>query len=72
MEKQQEFERMLTITELSELTGLTISYIRKAMYNLQLPYYKFGPKNKNRSQVRFRMSEIESWIKQRKTIRKSS
>lgn len=54
-------EKLLTKKELAAATGLTVSFIEKARRRLDLPCYKLG------GLVRFKLSEYELWLKQRKT-----
>lgn len=56
---KREVEPLLTFEQVSELTGLTVSYLRKAVYQLDIPSYKIGGR-------RFKLSEVDLWIKQRK------
>lgn len=62
MEKDQlVMEPLLDFRTLAEASGLTESYLRKAKAHHGLPYYKIG------GSVRFRASEVNSWIKARRT-----
>lgn len=53
-EKQDEY---LNVDELSELTGLKKATIYAKRSRRELPAYKFG------RELRFRRSEVESWIR---------
>lgn len=53
-------EKLLTKDELSQASGLTVAFIERAMENKGFPFYKLG------RNVRFRISEVEKWIAQRK------
>ena len=57
---EKKIEKMIDKITLSEQLGMSLRYIDKAMREYDLPYYKIG------SNVRFRVSEIEKWIKERK------
>ncbi len=63
MEKT-DIEKLYSIRDVADMLGLSVAYIRKAVYTKQLPYYKFG-------KIRFRVSDVEAWIKQRKIVRKT-
>lgn len=52
-------EKLLSFDEVSDATGLTVAYLRKAVYSLGLPSYKAGGR-------KFRLSEVETWLKQRR------
>lgn len=54
-------EKLLSTRELAEATGLTMPFIEKARRRLDLPFYKLG------GIVRFKLSEFEVWLKQRKS-----
>lgn len=62
----EKLEKLLNKKELSEATGLTVSYIERAVREKDFPNYKFG------SLVKFRISEVEKWIIQRKRKPKAS
>lgn len=51
-------ERLLTPMEVSELTSLRLSTIYALSYRKRLPTIKLG------NRLRFRLSDIEKWIKQ--------
>lgn len=51
-------ERLLTKAELSEETGLKLSFINRHLK--EIPHYKLG------TLVKFKMSEFNDWLKQRK------
>jgi excisionase family DNA binding protein len=50
---------MLTVDELSFITGLSKSWIYKATYEHLIPYYK-----PNGKQIYFDRAEIEAWMRQ--------
>ena len=54
-------EKLLTKKELSQATGLKVSFIEKARRKFGLPSYKLG------GLVRFKISDYEVWLKQRKS-----
>jgi predicted DNA-binding transcriptional regulator AlpA len=54
-------ELLLSKEELAKHTGLTKGFISKAMSHYQLPYYKISARC-----VRFRMSEVNIWLDQRR------
>ena len=56
----KQHEKLIDFQELSQQTGLTVSFLKKAKWKMGLPHYKIG---KN---VRFRLSEIEVWLTQRR------
>ncbi len=53
-------ERMVDKKELSEMSGLTVSFIEKAMGAYGLPHYKIG------RVIKFKPTEVSKWIDQRK------
>lgn len=55
-------EKLVDKKELSRLTGLTVSSIEKAMVTRSMPYYKIG------RNVKFKVSEVNQWINQRKKV----
>ncbi len=63
-ENIKNIEGMIDAQQLADLTGFSISYIRKAVREMELPYYDFG-------RWKFRPSEVENWLQKRKKIRKS-
>lgn len=52
-------EALISIGEMSEAFGMTASFIRKAVKQYGLPYYKIG------RMLKFRVSEIEVWLIER-------
>lgn len=54
-------ELLLTYAKLSAVTGLSVAFLKKAKMKYGLPHYKVG------SLVRFRLSEVERWLNERKT-----
>lgn len=54
-----EVERLIDIKELSKVTGLSKGYLEKSYREANLPYYKLG------RSVRFRVGEVQKWIKER-------
>jgi excisionase family DNA binding protein len=59
-QKKLEVEKLVGFGEVSEVTGMSIPFIRKAQYKYGLPHYKIG------NRVKFKMSEVFGWIEQRK------
>jgi len=55
--------RLLSVRQLSELTGLSCSTIYKLVEAKMIPYIKLG-KGKN-SRVYFRKSQIERWLEEK-------
>lgn len=55
-----ETEKLLDYKQLSEATGLGIPFLKKAKDQYDLPFYKIG------ALVRFKVSEVEQWLKARK------
>lgn len=51
-------EPLITPKRLSELTGLRLSTIYSLSYRKRLPTIKLG------NRLRFRLSDVEKWIKQ--------
>lgn len=54
------FEPLIGVEELSVATGMTVSFIRKAIRVYDMPYYKIG------GLIKFRLSEVNSWIQNRR------
>ena len=52
-------ERLIDKKTLAEATGLTVSFIEKAMHSYSLPFYRLG------RNVKFKISEVNKWIEQR-------
>lgn len=57
MEREKE---ILTIQEVIDLTGLSKGTIYVLKYKKEIPFFKFGPRL-----LRFRRSEILSWMEKR-------
>lgn len=53
-------EKLLTKEEIAEITGLSVPFIYKAVSAQGFPHYKIG------RNLKFRISEVEKWISQRK------
>lgn len=53
-------EPLLTCEQLSQIIGITEPMLGKLRREAGFPHYKIG------SMVRFRLSEVEEWLKQRK------
>lgn len=60
MKKQKEFEAAVDTKKLAELLGMSEGFIDKARKHKGLPYYKVG------GVCRYRLSEVEAWLQQRK------
>ncbi len=54
------FEPLLDFEDISPACGLKVSFIKKAIREYGFPFYRIGRR------VKFRASEVEVWIKQRK------
>jgi excisionase family DNA binding protein len=57
---EPKFEYLVDTAFLGERLGVSKAYLEDARKNLGLPFYKIG---KN---IRFRLSEVEKWLKERK------
>lgn len=55
-------EKLLTIEELSLQVGFGKTFINKARNQFGLPFYKIG------GAVRFKMSDVNNWLEERKVI----
>lgn len=58
--KMSQFEPMIDVDQLAAQTGMSKPFIMKARYHYNLPHYKLG------GTLRFRLSEVAEWVKQRK------
>ncbi len=58
--QKEEFEIMVNSEEVAKQLSLSPQFIKKARKTLGLPHYKIG------GSVRFRLSEVDAWLKQRK------
>lgn len=56
-------KEMLTVNEVSLLTGLEINYIYRLTSNKEIPYYK-----PNGKQIYFSKKEIEKWLKRGRVL----
>ncbi len=54
------FENLVTKKQLTELLGLSLSYVSLLMAEEGLPYFKLG------RAVRFRVSEVAAWLQKRR------
>jgi excisionase family DNA binding protein len=50
-------EQLMTIPDVAQVTKLSVSTIRKYVFEKTIPYFRVG------GNVRFRPSDIEAWIK---------
>ncbi len=57
---EKKIEKMIDKKTLAKEVGMSLRYIDKAMRENDLPYYKLG------ASVRFRYSEVEKWLRERK------
>ena len=57
-------EELLTIDELCKILKVKKSYIYNLTYSNQIPFYKLG------NLLRFKFSEIESWLNRQKVEKK--
>jgi excisionase family DNA binding protein len=64
-EKSASIEPLVDIKELSEATGLKVSFIEDAKTDKGLPFYELG------RSIRYRISEVEVWIQKRRKIKVS-
>lgn len=53
-------EPLLSVRQLADLTGFSVSFIRRAQNSRAFPYYKLG------GLVRFRMSDFKAWLDSRR------
>ena len=58
----KEIERLVNYEEASAITGLSVSFLKKARQQYGLPIYKMG------SLVKLKVSELERWISDRKAV----
>lgn len=58
--KAKEIEPLLGYEDISKMTGLTVAFLTKARREYGLPSFKLG------GSVKFRLSEVEKWINDRK------
>lgn len=57
---KEQIEKFLTLEELSDLSGLTVKFLRRAKSDLGLPSYKFG------KLVKVKESDFKNWSEQRR------
>lgn len=57
---EKQLEQMIDREELAKALKMSIQYIDGAIKNERLPAYKLG------KSVRFYLSEVQSWLKERK------
>lgn len=60
MAKKKEFEATVNTKRLAELLGMSESFVEQARKDKGLPYYKVG------GAVRYRLSDVETWLQERK------
>lgn len=56
----KKMKNYLKIKELCELIDITLSKARSLVFHKKIPYYKVG------NEIRFKASEVEEWIAERK------
>ena len=56
-------EPVITRVELSELLSISVETIDRMVKNEGLPFYRIGARG-----VRFRISEVERWLKERRRV----
>ena len=59
---EPKLEKTIGKKELCDLLGMSIRFVDTAMKEMGLPYYKLG------GAVKFRVTEVEKWMKQRKVV----
>lgn len=57
--KKNVTEKLVGFEEIADMTGMSIPFLRKAQYRMGLPHYKLG------GRIKFKVSEIESWLNER-------
>jgi excisionase family DNA binding protein len=62
MDRQIHPDQYLTITQLAERWSVSTSWIRRAMAEEGLPFYRLGSA---RRLIRLRWSEVEQWLRDR-------
>lgn len=62
LKKQPQSEKLINLNELASVLGFGTTFINKAKNSMGLPFYKIG------GAVRFKMSDVNEWIEQRKVI----
>lgn len=60
--KQTQTEKLINLNELANHIGFGTTFINKAKNTMGLPFYKIG------GSVRFKISDVNDWIEQRKVI----
>lgn len=58
--KRKDFEKLMTYQQISDATGIGVPMLKKMRQRKQLPFYKIG------RTIRFRLSEVEQSIQERK------
>lgn len=56
-----DIEKFVSMKDLVEEFGLTLSFVKKAKREYGLPFYKIGKRL-----IRFKLSEVKLWMEQRK------
>ncbi len=59
---EKKIEPVVTRKEIASLLGLSVETIDRMAKSGGLPYYKLG------DSVRFRISEVERWLKERRHV----
>ena len=54
-------DKLLSVPQLEEETGLTQRFWRKVIFEKRIPYLKLGPSRNGL--VRVRQSDLEAWLK---------
>ncbi len=57
---KKEFEATVNTKELAKRLSVSVEFIEKARREMKLPFYKLG------GICRYRLSEVETWLQQRK------
>ena len=55
--------KLLNYDEVAAETGLSVSFLKRAKWLYKLPHYKIG------AMVRFRLPEVETWLRERKATK---
>lgn len=60
-------ERLMTADEVARILGVTSTYVRQAARDRRIPAYRLpSPDPSGRPSWRFRVSDIQEWIRERR------